>query len=150
MRDARPADLLVAIWANQLEMQTTSFGADPMTLEGEERVQYIKDMVLAATDELHEALGEVGWKPWATSRHVNDEALKGELIDLLHFVINLMLVARMTPEEIHHRYFVKAARNRQRQLEGYDGRSGKCSGCGRALDDPATRCTAEACAEVPA
>lgn len=150
MRDARPADLLVSIWANQREMQTTSFGADPMTLEGEERVQYIKDMVLAATDELHEALGEVGWKPWATSRHVNDEALKGELIDLLHFVINLMLVAHLTPEEIHHRYFVKAARNKQRQAEGYDGVSGKCSGCGRALDDPATRCTAEACAEVPA
>lgn len=129
----------------QRKMQTVSYGKDPLYLEGEERAMFIKDMSLALMDEIHEALAEVGWKPWATSRHVNDEAFKGELIDAWHFLMNLFLVAGMDSEEIESRYLQKRAKNIQRQADGYDGVEGKCPRCHRALDDVAVRCTKEKC-----
>src|SRR5690606_25002112 len=67
-----------------------SYGLDPADLPEEERIEFIRWNVLALTDELHEALNECGWKPWATSRHVNEEAALKELIDAWHFFMNLL------------------------------------------------------------
>lgn len=99
------------------------------------RIRHIKENILACTDELHEALNEIGWKQWATSRHINEDALKKELIDAAHFLINLMLHAGMTADEFFEMYIVKNKRNFERQAEGYDGVSSKCPHCARALDD---------------
>src|SRR5690606_34705103 len=65
----------------QYELQSESFGIDPLRLTDEERIEFIRWNVLALTDELHELLQEVGWKPWATSRHVNEPEATGELVD---------------------------------------------------------------------
>lgn len=104
------------------------------------KLEFIKTNVLAATDELHEALGETGWKPWATSKHINVDAYKAELIDAWHFFMNLCIVVDMTPEELYQGYLAKREKNIKRQQEGYDGVSTKCSECGRALDDDAVLC----------
>jgi len=128
-------DKLAEIFNLQRELQTSSYGYDPAEMQGEERTTFIMWNVVALTDELHEALAEVGWKPWATSRHVNEEALKGELVDALHFFINLCLVSGMDVDELHARYLEKRNRNAKRQAEGYDGVTGKCPICKRALDD---------------
>ena len=119
----------------QKRLQLEAYGIDYDTITDEEKISSIKDMVLALTDELHEALAEVGWKPWATSRHINSPELKGELIDAYHFLMNLMLIAGMSDAEVDDAYQEKNKRNLSRQQEGYDGRTGKCPGCGRALDD---------------
>ncbi len=132
-------DLTVAFNAQQA-LQITSYGADPYELEGEDRTEYIMWNVLAATDELHELLNEVGWKPWATSRHVNEEAAKGELVDVFHFFMNLSMALHMGPEELMQKYIEKRQINARRQEEGYDGVDGKCPKCKRALDDPAVQC----------
>jgi hypothetical protein len=124
----------------QRQLQVKHYGKDPADLSGEERALFIKDMVLALTDELHEALQEVGWKPWATSRHVNDEAFKGELIDAWHFFMNLILVSGMDPFDFMQRYISKHDKNASRQEAGYDGVADKCPGCRRALDDEAVLC----------
>lgn len=137
--------MLALIFEKQLELQTKSYGVDPSTLEGEDRRRYIVDMSIALADELHEALNETGWKPWATSRHFNRGAYLDELIDVLHFLVNLMLVANTNATEITGRYLEKNARNAARQQAGYDGITGKCSGCGRALDDKNVTCTLEQC-----
>jgi dimeric dUTPase (all-alpha-NTP-PPase superfamily) len=105
-------------------------------------------MSLALTDELHEALNETGWKPWATSRHFNRAAFAGEMIDVLHFWVNLMLVAGVTEQDILDLYFAKADKNAKRQLAGYDGIDGKCKTCGRAFDDNAVLCTPIACEHI--
>lgn len=105
-----------------------------------DRAMFVKDNVLAALDELHESLAEVGWKPWATSRHVNEDALQGELVDVFHFFMNLMFAARMTPETLVSRYLEKNKKNIQRQQDGYDGVQGKCPNCRRAYDDVAVSC----------
>lgn len=104
-------------------------------------IDFIHWNVTALTDELHELLGEVGWKPWAKSRHINLDAARGEWIDALHFMLNLGLVLGLDQaKEITALYDAKHAKNEKRQEEGYDGVSTKCPGCGRALDDDAVKC----------
>ena len=140
--------VLQQILDRQRELQKKHYGVDVAKLTEEERAQYIRDMSLALTDELHEALNEVGWKPWATSRHINRQAYLGELIDVLHFWANLVLVTNTNEEELVEMYFAKADKNVKRQLAGYDGVEGKCTTCGRAFDDAAVLCTPVACEHV--
>lgn len=134
-----------AMLAAQRALQINSFGNNPGELSQEEAVEFIRWNTLAATDELHEALAEVGWKPWATSKHINREAFISELVDAFHFYMNLMLVVNCSVEEFTEAYFKKRSINEQRQAEGYDGVAGKCHRCKRALDDPAVLCDAIVC-----
>ena len=133
---------------SQRKLQKNSYGVDISTLDEEQRAQYIRDMSLALTDELHEALNETGWKPWATSRHFNRQAFIGEMIDVLHFWCNLVLVANVGEKEILDAYFAKAEKNARRQMDGYNGVDGKCKTCGRAFDDAAVLCTPVACEHI--
>lgn len=129
----------------QRELQVKHYGAAPDTLEGKERIQFVKDMHIALTDELHEALAEVSWKPWAKAEYFNEAAYKGELVDAFHFFMNLMMAGHITAEDLFEGYVKKNALNAKRQIEGYDGVSTKCPGCGRALDDEAVKCTKTRC-----
>lgn len=116
---------------------------DGKTIESftdEERMQAIRDNVLACTDELHEALAETGWKLWATSNHLNREAFHAELVDAFHFFMNLMLHSGMSANDLYEGYLAKHAKNHKRQDDGYDGVSTKCPGCKRAYDDDAVKC----------
>lgn len=124
----------------QVDLQIKAYGKDPRTLTGEERIQFIKDMHTAIGAELQEFLDETGWKPWATSRHVNEAAAQGELVDAWHFFMNLMMAVNLTPDRLHELYMAKRAKNLQRQIDGYDGIQGKCPRCRRALDDEAVEC----------
>lgn len=139
---------LFADWiAETKKLQIEAYGQDPTLLTGEDRVEYIKWNVLAAIDELMEMLGEVGWKNWATSRHVNEDAAGGEMIDLLHFASNLLLALHWDDEKLNTAYLAKMSKNRTRMASGtYDGVSGKCPICRRALDDENTKCTETECA----
>lgn len=129
----------------QLELQVKSFKADPRFLSDPEKLEWIRWNVLALEDELHEALAETGWKPWATSQHINRDAFIGELVDAFHFLMNLMLITNCTAAEFLHRYAEKRGINAARQAAGYDGISSKCSVCKRALDDPSVNCTSSNC-----
>jgi hypothetical protein len=88
------SDKLDEMMRLQKQLQVEAFGADPSVMQDADRIQYIKDMVLAATDELHEALAEVGWKPWATSKHLNRGRRPG---GALHEVPGEALGERATP-----------------------------------------------------
>lgn len=140
--------MLDLIFERQLRLQKESFGVDPAALNDEDKVEFIRSMTLALEDELHEALAEVGWKPWATSRHINREAFIGEMVDALHFWVNLCLAVGADAEEIASKYRRKAERNAKRQTDGYDGIAGKCPSCKRALDDAAVACTPTECREA--
>lgn len=109
-------------------------------VDPEEKIQFIKDMVLAAEDELHEVLGEIGWKPWATSRHIHVDAVKSELVDTFQFFMNLCFAVGMTAEELMTLHAKKVSTNYERLQTGYDGVSTKCPLCKRAYDDDAVRC----------
>jgi dimeric dUTPase (all-alpha-NTP-PPase superfamily) len=142
-------DRLTEMLKAQRALQVDSFKQDPCLLEGEERIEFIRWNVLALEDELHEMLQETGWKPWATSRHVNADAAIKEMIDAWHFFMNLLLaimgpeigidlVVGRIPEEVFTdifvvRYLDKVKVNAQRQKDGYDGLTGKCVKCHRDL-----------------
>lgn len=119
------------------------YGHDFTTMDREARIVFIRTMVLAAHAELTEVLDEVpGWKPWTqTDAEMDVRLFRKELIDVLHFIINLFLVTAsdVTSDElagmIAHIYLDKNAQNRKRQDDGYDGKSGKCPSCNRAVDD---------------
>lgn len=136
-------DLLQRLLQHQGDAQRNVYNIDPAALPLKERVEYIRWNVLALTDELHEMLAETSWKPWAKADYVNADKATNELIDALHFLMNLFLA--LAPEgtrpdtlavDIFNRYERKRAINAQRQRVGYDGVDTKCPGCKRALDDP--------------
>ncbi len=131
---------LADAFAAQLALQIDAYGADPRDLVEDERIEFIRWNVLALEDELHEALGETGWKPWATSRHVNTDKFHGEMVDAFHFFMNLCLVSGLSAENLLARYAEKREINARRQARGYDGVEGKCPKCRRALDDPHVSC----------
>lgn len=132
----------------QHQLQINSFGADPKGLDNEAKLEWIRWNMLALMDELHEALAETGWKPWAKSKHVSRDAFVSELVDAFHFMMNLMLVVDCDADEFLAKYFEKRGINAKRQAEGYDGVAGKCRGCKRALDDAAVTCTEAHCRAV--
>lgn len=134
-------DALCQMMDRQNALQRDSFGHDFTTMTEEERVLFARDQILALLDEMHEALAEIGWKPWATSRHMNRDAFVGELVDAWHFLMNLLLSAHVTPEEFFSLYVAKNEKNARRQNDGYDGVSTKCPGCKRAYDDTAVLCS---------
>lgn len=134
-------DTWVGLFNAQRKIQVLAYGKDPADItDPAERIQFIKDMHTALTMEMGEMLDETGWKPWATSNHVNEEAGQGELADVLLFFINLCLAFNASPEVIAAKTFEKMQRNLDRQLAGYDGVTGKCVRCKRALDDTAVTC----------
>lgn len=108
-------------------LQRQSYDVDPRELTGEERVEFVRWNVLAAMRELGEALNQVnGWKPWQTER---DEAGKlkdrdefvEELVDVLHFLGNLLLVASVSDDELDEIWKRKQFVNAKRQELGYEG-----------------------------
>jgi len=128
------------------ELQENYYNVDYPNLVGDELDKYVLWNVTAATDELHEALGEIpSWKPWTTSHGLmNRDAFIGELVDALHFIANLACAAGASDEELSTRYEAKMEKNRQRVLsQAYDGVTGKCPVCRRAYDDTYVLCSPE-------
>jgi dimeric dUTPase (all-alpha-NTP-PPase superfamily) len=104
-----------------LQTKYNEFGMAPRELEGHARMDYIRTMVLATEDELHEALRETDWKPW--SKHpikmINRENYKAELVDAWHFFMNLLLVANISADEFFNEYLRKNDINHDREDNGY-------------------------------
>lgn len=109
----------------QLQENTMGYSFKDMTPQG--RARYIKDMILWATDELHEALHELPYaKDWSKKydkpeyNHEEQWKLfKEEIIDAWHFFMNIMIAAGFTPDEIFKMYMTKSAINVERQQNGY-------------------------------
>lgn len=131
-------DRLTRMIAKQLLLQR-HHQTDPTAVPEDRRADWIAHMILAATSELHEALNEIGWKAWASSRHVNDEACFGELRDVWQFLTNAMFtVYQVSPSELaellEESLDAKLKKNYARVDSGYAGTE-KCPGCRRALDE---------------
>lgn len=120
-------DYLERMLKMQAELQERYHGKEPIDLEGDERKDFVRTMVLACTDELHEALREVPWKPWSGNKlwdEIGTENFKLELVDAWHFFMNLMLVSGMTAEELFNAYLTKNRVNHDRIDDGYRSATG--------------------------
>jgi len=82
-------------------------------------IEFFKLNHLALENELHEALRETNWKPWKKNQVLNLENVKKELIDVLHFYINLCLISGMDDEELYNLFTSKNRENHDRQEKGY-------------------------------
>lgn len=129
-------DMLKLAMNLQRELQTKTYGKDIMDLPVDERIVEFRTHLLALEDELHEALAEMSWKPWAKAEYFNEKEVKGELVDAFHFFMNLCLIAGMDADELFARYCAKRDVNIKRQEDGYDGVSTKDPVTKKALDEP--------------
>lgn len=140
-------DRLQQMLNSQRHLQEETYGRQIVGLVGEPLMECVRTNVLALEDELHEALSETGWKPWASSTHMNVESFRSELVDVWHFFMNLMLAAGMSADDLEEGYYAKRSKNVIRQQLGYDGVGGKCPVCHRALDDAGVTCTPTQCGD---
>ncbi|MCL2811653.1 MAG: dUTPase [Clostridia bacterium] len=79
------------------------------------REQWIQRETLAMLSELAELIDEVNFKWWKNPKPINEDAVKGELVDLLHFLVSMCLKMGMTAHELHALYTQKNRENFDRQ-----------------------------------
>ena len=140
---------LAEMIAAQLRLQKEHMkDGDPQQLTGDAMADFMRWNAFALEDEIHEAMAEVGWKPWATNRSIAEDSFLGEMVDAFHFFMNMLLCAlpdspEVIAEKFKTAYYKKNQINAQRQEEGYTG-TNKCPGCHRDL-----RTTAENMVSYP-
>lgn len=84
-----------------------------------ELAAYITWNLFAAHQELAETAVEFSWKPWAIDEpFVNRERIVNELIDVNHFVGNILTAMGVTDEEYAAAYQAKQQKNRERAASG--------------------------------
>jgi len=130
-------DFFTTMLEAQLELQRRHMGGDPRHLDGNDMADFMRWNAFALEDEIHEAMQEVGWKPWATDRTINVTEFVREMVDAFHFYMNMLLCATgMEPSDLvdmfFRMYMEKNAENARRQIEGYTGLE-KCRECGREV-----------------
>ncbi|NLA59184.1 MAG: dUTPase [Firmicutes bacterium] len=76
---------------------------------------WIQREILAIVAELGELLAEVNFKWWKNPQPVNRDAVKEELVDILHFFVSMCLKAGFDAGEIYQGYLEKNRENFRRQ-----------------------------------
>jgi hypothetical protein len=113
---------------DRLQRETYGYGnmyevarRDPSVL-----TEYLDWNQTAAVQELAEVREEFSWKPWAKDEpFVNRERVRDEIIDVLHFLGNMLTSIGVTDEELERAYQMKQEINRQRAASGtYSARKG--------------------------
>ncbi|MDD3244476.1 MAG: dUTPase [Eubacteriales bacterium] len=82
---------------------------------------WIQKQMLAMLCEMAEVLEETNYKWWKNPKAVDSDALKEEMVDVLHFFVSMCLESGMDAQELYDRYLAKNAENFARQ----QGRSSK-------------------------
>lgn len=85
--------------------------------------EWIQKLSLAMLSEMGELLDEVNFKWWKNPRDVNMDALRGELVDILHFFVSMCLRAGMDAETVFQMYLAKNEENFLRQ-QGKSAKAG--------------------------
>ena len=85
------------------------------------REEWIQKQTLATISELAELLDEVNFKWWKNPKPINEQAVKEELVDIMHFFLSMCLELGMNADELYTMYLDKNKENFKRQ----DGTSDK-------------------------
>lgn len=87
-----------------------------------EKGQVTKEFTTAIMCELGELLDEVDWKSWQKSTNSNSHTMtniKEELVDILHFWLDLCILWNFDADEMFKAYMEKNKENIRRQEYGY-------------------------------
>jgi dimeric dUTPase (all-alpha-NTP-PPase superfamily) len=119
-------DALEIIFGYQNKLQERLGTWDKVDSSPQLRQQFINQMVLAMQEETIEIMRETAYKNpefvpfgWKKTQIGDPDKFKEELVDQLHFFVNLCIVANMGPAELLSRYLAKNAINHTRQDSGY-------------------------------
>lgn len=93
--------------------------------------EWMQKYMMAMFVEMAEMMNETNYKWWKNPKTVNPDAIKEELVDVLHFFISLCIRSGMSAEELHRRYLEKNRENILRQ-------QGKSAKKGYALSERGT------------
>lgn len=113
------------IFKYQKELQE-SLGIYDKIENDSDKQQYINQNILALHEEAVEIMRETAYKNpefvkfgWKKGQTFNEEKFKEEIIDLMHFLVNLAIISGMDSYEFFDRYVNKNKENHKRQEDGY-------------------------------
>ena len=134
-------DTLGDVMNLQKDTQENIYGYDFTNMSLRELMDFWHINTHALIDEIHEATDALGgikdgdgnaiWKNWKkayanfgdkkfTDLSESDQIeCKFEVVDILHFFLNMGISIGMTPQEMFNMYMSKNKANRQRQIDGY-------------------------------
>ena len=111
------ADRLQRLFIFQKHLQNRLYGIELP----EERPELLPVQITAVVGELGEILtNDSRWKPWKNQHKEFDRILQlEEVVDLLHFIINIFLMCGFDADEIYVKFLEKNQINHERQESGY-------------------------------
>jgi phosphoribosyl-ATP pyrophosphohydrolase len=124
--------MLKEIWDAQFKLNDRVFShgyyrdfftdlCDHLSYDDEDsRVEWLLNFNRALIHESVELEDSTPWKWWKGGSVTDWDNVKIELIDMLHFLISMMQVAGMSPQEVYELYMKKNNLNHHRQDVGYD------------------------------
>lgn len=119
-------DKLGEMFAHQYQLQERLDVYKRIAGNDSMKQKYINQMLLACHEEVTEIMRETAYKNpefvefgWKKGQQANNDNFKKEIIDLMHFVINLALVSGMDSTEFYERYLNKNKENFVRQDTNY-------------------------------
>jgi len=117
-------DMLIKIFKNQQVLQERL--AFKKIKTDSDQQQYINQMILACMEEVVEIMRCTKYKNpemvkfgWKKTQENDYEHMKEEIVDLMHFVVNLSLVIGMDAKEFYEIYCKKNKMNHIRQDTEY-------------------------------
>jgi dimeric dUTPase (all-alpha-NTP-PPase superfamily) len=123
---ATTTDALEIIFGYQNKLQERLGTWEKVDSSPQMRQQFINQMILAMQEETIEIMRETAYKNpefmpfgWKKTQIGDPDKFKEELVDQLHFFVNLCIIANMGPAELLSRYLNKNAINHARQDSGY-------------------------------
>lgn len=95
---------------------------DGAVAPGSDTARWIANYLRALQEEGRELSEEVPWK-WWSKESLDMDAVRVEIVDMLHFWISLALASGLDAKEVHRLYLLKNQVNLDRQESGYDASS---------------------------
>lgn len=122
-------DLQRNTYGYDLDELARGASANANYLRANKLAKYIDWNVTAAVQELAEVREEFSWKPWATDApFVHRERVIAEIIDVQHFLGNILVAMAVDDEEYEEAYRRKQEINRARAASGtYSAKKGGLS-----------------------
>lgn len=98
--------------------------AERRNLDRSDKSEWLQRQTLAMMSEMAELIDEVNFKWWKNPKPLDDEKIKYEIVDILHFFVSMCLTAGMDSKELFELYLNKNKENFDRQnglskKEGY-------------------------------
>lgn len=119
-------DKLDNMYNKQVELQNKLNSVDKIFSSERMRQSFINQMILAVIEESVEIMRETKYKNpevtdfgWKKGQLFNEEKFKKEIVDLMHFFLNLCIAAKMEPTELYNLYMEKNKENHVRKETGY-------------------------------